>query len=146
VWPVNVEIAVCDGTSQTFTVVSSEQDMTSVLFGEKRVTWTGLLVGDKYQWRSEPDGRTPDTYKVCSFIVLKMARLFTSNTCTNPSSPPATTNLPSLRNSAPRAVSLNRVMVLTTLPVFGAYMSTLEEEVTANRWGLVGEKWIAVIG
>ena len=64
-------------------------------------------------------------------MVLNTALLLTSKTCTKPSSLPATTNFPSLRNSPPLAVSLNLDMVLTTLPVFGAYTKTLVEDDTA---------------
>jgi hypothetical protein len=37
-------------------------------------------------------------------------------------------------------------MVLTTLPVFGAYMRTRVDELTAKRCGRVGEKWMWVMG
>lgn len=60
------------------------------------------------------------THCSCSLNVRNIALLPTSNTCTVPSSLPATINFPSFLNSAPLAVPLNRDIVLTTLPVLGA--------------------------
>lgn len=60
------------------------------------------------------------THCSCPFIVLNIALLPKSNTCTNPSSPPLQINFPSFLMSAPLAVSLNLVIVFNTFPVRGA--------------------------
>jgi hypothetical protein len=86
------------------------------------------------------------THCSCPVNVLKIALLPTSNTCTVPSSLPATTNFPSFLNSALLAVALNLDIVLTTFPVLGAYINTLVDEDTAYRCGRVGQKWTWVIG
>lgn len=67
-------------------------------------------------------------------------------TWTRPESSPATSKFPSFLISPPRAVSLNRVTVLTTLLVRGAWSLTSAPAVTASLCGREGAKWTWVMG
>ena len=113
------------GRSHNRTVRSSEQLMRLVSSeGCHCVTHTGCL---------------------CSFHVFKMARLFRSNACIVPLSPPATTILPSRRILPECAMSStpNREIFLTTLRVLDEKICTREPVVTAKRsWAGGTDMWV----
>ena len=111
--------------------------MISVFVVENLVTCTGLQSAQRMKTSdilaSVSRGVNYSiTYASCPFMVRRIALEFRSNTCTSPSSPPATTSFPSFRISAPLALSLNLVIVFATFPVFGAYTKSRDEVVMAN--------------
>lgn len=83
------------------------------------MVWTVLPQEGGVSFGAELEKAAKATHCLCARMVLKMARLLMSNTCTRPASSPAMHSLPSVRISPLVATSLKREMVLTTRFVFG---------------------------
>ena len=148
-------IAACEGTSHSFTVVSSEHDRTCVWSREENfVTCTGCLCESNVRriarefmskiykrYFQQTESASKDSCPPTCRPKTDIAR-----TWTRPVSSPATTSFPSPRMHPLRATSLKRDIVLVTFCVLGAYICTRVAAVTAYRWGLEGEKCTEVTG